>query len=79
MDQRVPMTPRGFEALKQELKQIISVERPENIKDIEEAIAHGDSQSSRVDGRAIGDIDLPGGSTIGAVVRGAARALVEAA
>ncbi|XKE47092.1 Trk system potassium transporter TrkA [Halomonas organivorans] len=35
-----------------------------------EAIAHGDAQSSRVVGRAIGDIDLPKGTTIGAVVRG---------
>jgi len=42
MDQRVPMTPRGFEALKQELQRLKSVERPANIKDIEEAIAHGD-------------------------------------
>ena len=42
MDQRVPMTPRGYEALKADLQQIISVERPANIKDIEEAIAHGD-------------------------------------
>jgi transcription elongation factor GreA len=42
MDQRVPMTPRGYEALKADLQQIISVERPANIKDIEEALAHGD-------------------------------------
>ncbi|TDR53016.1 trk system potassium uptake protein TrkA [Halomonas ventosae] len=35
-----------------------------------EAIAHGDTQSSRVVGRAIGEIDLPQGTTIGAVVRG---------
>ncbi len=42
MDQRVPMTPGGFQALKTELARLISVERPENIKDIEEAIAHGD-------------------------------------
>lgn len=42
MDQRVPMTPRGYEALKQELQRLKSVERPANIKDIEEAIAHGD-------------------------------------
>jgi transcription elongation factor GreA len=41
MDQRVPMTPRGYEALKQELKRLKSVDRPANIKDIEEAIAHG--------------------------------------
>ena len=42
MDQRVPMTPRGYEALKSELKRLKSVDRPANIKDIEEAIAHGD-------------------------------------
>ncbi len=42
MDQRVPMTPRGYEALKQELKRLKTVDRPANIKDIEEAIAHGD-------------------------------------
>ncbi|MAG34622.1 MAG: transcription elongation factor GreA [Deltaproteobacteria bacterium] len=42
MDERVPMTPRGYEALKEELQRLKSVERPANIKDIEEAIAHGD-------------------------------------
>ncbi len=42
MDQRVPMTPSGYEALKAELKRLKSVDRPANIKDIEEAIAHGD-------------------------------------
>ena len=42
MDERVPMTPRGYEALKQELQRLKSVERPANVKDIEEAIAHGD-------------------------------------
>jgi transcription elongation factor GreA len=36
------MTPRGYEALKADLQRIISAERPANIKDIEEAIAHGD-------------------------------------
>ncbi|QIB50445.1 Trk system potassium transporter TrkA [Pseudomonas sp. OIL-1] len=34
-----------------------------------EAVAHGDSRSSKVVGRAIGDIDLPPGTTIGAIVR----------
>lgn len=34
-----------------------------------EAIAHGDNRSSKVVGRAIADIDLPEGTTIGAVVR----------
>lgn len=42
MDQRVPMTPGGFAALKEELARLKSVDRPENIRDIEEAIAHGD-------------------------------------
>ena len=35
-----------------------------------EAIAHGDQYSSRVVGRAIEDIKLPEGTTIGAIVRG---------
>lgn len=34
-----------------------------------EAIAHGDANTSKVVGRAIGDIKLPPGTTIGAVVR----------
>ncbi|MCA9502191.1 MAG: transcription elongation factor GreA [Spirochaetaceae bacterium] len=42
MDERVPMTPRGYEALKEELQRLKSVERPANVKEIEEAIAHGD-------------------------------------
>lgn len=39
---KVPMTPRGFQKLKDELKRFKSVERPQNIRDIEEARAHGD-------------------------------------
>jgi trk system potassium uptake protein TrkA len=35
-----------------------------------EAIAHGDRNSSKVIGRAIDDIDLPAGASIGAIVRG---------
>ncbi|HCK92278.1 MAG TPA: Trk system potassium transporter TrkA [Gammaproteobacteria bacterium] len=35
-----------------------------------EAIAHGDERSSKVVGRAIGDVDLPEGASIGAIVRG---------
>jgi trk system potassium uptake protein TrkA len=35
-----------------------------------EAIAHGDQYSSKVVGRAIDDIKLPEGTTIGAIVRG---------
>ncbi|MEE2983220.1 MAG: Trk system potassium transporter TrkA [Pseudomonadota bacterium] len=35
-----------------------------------EAIAHGDRNSSQVVGRSIEDVDLPPGTTIGAIVRG---------
>ncbi len=35
-----------------------------------EAVAHGDARSSKVVGRAIQDIKLPAGTTIGALVRG---------
>ncbi len=35
-----------------------------------EAIAHGDKLTSKVVGRSIADIDLPKGTTIGAIVRG---------
>ena len=35
-----------------------------------EAVAHGDYSSSRVVGRTIDEIKLPGGTTIGAIVRG---------
>ncbi|MFT6464493.1 Trk system potassium transporter TrkA [Halopseudomonas sp.] len=34
-----------------------------------EAVAHGDPRSSKVVGRKIGEIDLPPGTTIGAIVR----------
>ncbi|TRX73822.1 Trk system potassium transporter TrkA [Pseudomonas mangiferae] len=34
-----------------------------------EAIAHGDSRSSRVVGRSIAEIDMPPGTTIGAIIR----------
>jgi len=36
------MSPAGYEALKAELHRMKTVERPENVKEIEEAIAHGD-------------------------------------
>jgi len=39
---RVPMTPRGAEMLREELKHLKSVERPAVIKAIAEARAHGD-------------------------------------
>ncbi len=39
---RIPITRQGYETLKKELAHIKSVERPKNIKAIEEARAHGD-------------------------------------
>jgi len=36
------MTPRGQQALRDELKRLREVERPKNVRDIEEARAHGD-------------------------------------
>ncbi|MBW2335374.1 MAG: transcription elongation factor GreA [Deltaproteobacteria bacterium] len=39
---RTPVTKEGYEALKKELKNLKRVERPQNIKAIEEARAHGD-------------------------------------
>jgi transcription elongation factor GreA len=40
--ERVPITRGGYEALKKELEYLKAVERPQNIKAIEEARAHGD-------------------------------------
>jgi transcription elongation factor GreA len=42
MTQKVPMTKEGYEKLKAELDRIVKVERAKNIRDIEEARAHGD-------------------------------------
>ena len=42
MTQKVPMTKDGYEKLKKELDHLMKVERPKNIRDIEEARAHGD-------------------------------------
>ena|SRR2546421_6372103 len=42
MPDRIPMTPRGVQALREELKRLREVERPKNVQDIEEARAHGD-------------------------------------
>lgn len=39
---RIPMTPQGYEKLREELKRLKTIERAKNIKDIEEARAHGD-------------------------------------
>lgn len=41
-----------------------------------EAIAHGDRNSSKVVGRTLDDIELPPGTTIGAIVRGEAVIMV---
>jgi len=40
--ERIPVTKQGFEALKKELATLKKIERPQNIKAIEEARAHGD-------------------------------------
>lgn len=39
---RIPITKKGYEVLKEELHHLKKVERPQNIKAIEEARAHGD-------------------------------------
>lgn len=39
---RVPMTPEGYQKLKDELDRLMKIERPKNIQDIAEARAHGD-------------------------------------
>jgi len=39
---RIPVTRKGYEALNKELENLKRVERPQNIKAIEEARAHGD-------------------------------------
>ncbi|GAB5046683.1 transcription elongation factor GreA [Thermodesulfovibrio sp. TK110] len=39
---RIPMTPDGYEKLKEELDRLIKIERPAIIKAIAEARAHGD-------------------------------------
>ena len=38
---KFPMTPRGQQSLREELKHLRKVERPKNVQDIEEARAHG--------------------------------------
>ena len=40
--ERIPITKNGYEKLKRELTHLKSVDRPRNIKAIEEARAHGD-------------------------------------
>ena len=42
MEDRIPITPHGYEAMKAELQKLKSVDRLENVKEIETALAHGD-------------------------------------
>jgi len=42
MINKIPITEKGLNKLRQELNNLITVERPNNIKAIEEARAHGD-------------------------------------
>ena len=39
---KIPITKKGYEALQAELERYKKIERPKNIKDIEEARGHGD-------------------------------------
>jgi transcription elongation factor GreA len=59
---RIPITKKGYEALQAELERYKKIERPKNIRDIEEARAHGDisenaefeaakERQSHIDGR----------------------------
>jgi transcription elongation factor GreA len=41
-DAKFPMTPAGLSALRAQLKRLKEVERPQNVKDIEAALEHGD-------------------------------------
>jgi transcription elongation factor GreA len=40
--ERIPVTPEGYAAIRKELEKLKRVERPENIRSIEEARSHGD-------------------------------------
>ena len=42
MNQRIPMTPEGYQKLLTELREYKEVRRPQVIRDLEEARAHGD-------------------------------------
>ena len=42
MLKRIPITPEGYQKLKEEVEKLLKVERPKNIRDISEARAHGD-------------------------------------
>jgi transcription elongation factor GreA len=39
---RMPITPVGYQKLQEELQRLLKIDRPNNIKDISEARAHGD-------------------------------------
>ncbi len=39
---KIPITPNGYQKLQEELKRLLKVERPRNIKAIAEARSHGD-------------------------------------
>jgi len=40
--QKAPMTPQGYQKIKDELDKLLKVERPQNVQAIAEARAHGD-------------------------------------
>ena len=42
MADKIPMTKKGFDKLHEELERLRKVDRPKNIRDIEEARGHGD-------------------------------------
>ena len=57
---RIPITKKGYEALQAELERYKKVERPKNIRDIEEARAHGDI-SENAEFEAAKERPCPGG------------------
>ena len=59
--ERIPITRDGLEKLKAELSHLEAVERPQNIRAIEEARAHGDlSENAEYAGWTV-DVDPAGG------------------
>ncbi len=42
MEQRVPMTPGGYAAVKADLDKLKTEDRPKNVREIESALEHGD-------------------------------------
>ena len=51
MDEKVPMTRKGYEKMQEELKQLKFVDRHEVIEAIEEACSHGDLSENRCHSR----------------------------